>query len=137
MPKETKHGPRQDEALKKDTESIERSGREARAEEWHEVEPPGEDQPEVSMIPEGHGPGGTPPGMEAEDVEGRSELARWLQRSAFPADQELLLASAAETAAPDSIIALLDRLPAGRTFQNVQDVWRALGGGTEDVMRRT
>jgi len=81
--------------------------------------------------------GGTPPGMEPEDVEGRSELARWVQPSVFPADRQALLDSAAETGAPDHVTALLGKLPDGRPFENVQDVWRTLGGGTEDVDHRS
>lgn len=127
----TTRGPRQDEALKKETEPLERGAHESRAEEWHEPEPPGEDQPRESVAPEGTLPRGTPPGMDQQDVMDRSELARWLQPSVFPADRDRLLDSAAQTNAPDQIRELLQRLPAGRSYENVQDLWRSLGRGTE------
>jgi hypothetical protein len=133
----SKHGPRLDEAMKSETESITRSGRESRAEEWNEAEPAAEDQPAVSLIPGGRPAGGTPPGMDADDVAGRSELARWLQPSVYPADRERLLQSAVETQAPDAVTSLLAKLPSDVSYQNVQEVWRALGGGTEDVSHRT
>jgi hypothetical protein len=133
----SKHGRRLDEAMKSETESITRSGRESRAEEWNEAEPSGEDQPTVGLIPGGRPAGGTPPGMDADDVAGRSELARWLQPSAFPADRERLIRSASETQAPDAVTDLLAGLPGDVSYQNVQEVWRALGGGTEDAGHRT
>lgn len=133
----SKHGPRLDEAMKSETEAITRSGRESRAEEWNEAEPSAEDQPAVSLIPGGQPAGGAPPGMDADDVAGRSELARWLQPSVFPADRERLLQSASETQAPDAVTRLLAGLPSDTSYQNVQEVWQALGGGTEDAGHRT
>jgi hypothetical protein len=131
-----KHGPRQDDALKKQTRDLESSGRESHVEEGREAEPPGEDQPSVDLSPEGDLVGGTAAGMEPQDVIGRAELARWLQPSVFPATAERLVASATETHAPDHIVRMLKSLPPHERYQNVQDLWRALGGGTEDVEHR-
>jgi hypothetical protein len=127
----SKHGPRQDEALKGETESIVRSGRESRAEEWHEAEPSGEDEPAVSTAPEGSLIGGTPPGMTAEDVRLRSELAGYLESAPFPAVREQIVETALGQHAPDSVVDLVRRLPSGRTFGSVGEVWSALGGGSE------
>jgi hypothetical protein len=79
---------------------------------------------------------GTAAGMDQQDVTGRAELARWLQPHIFPATPVNLMQSATETGAPGHIIGMLARLPQEETFQNMQDVWRALGGGTEDTEHR-
>ena len=131
-----KHGPRQDEALKEQTRDLERSGRESHAQEWKEAEPAGEDQPQADLSPESGLVGGTAVGMDQRDVVERAELARWLQPSVFPATAERLVQSAGETHAPDRVIGMLKSLPAQESFDNVQDVWRALGGGTEDIDHR-
>ena len=128
-----KHGPRLDDKLAGETESIERAGHTGRAEEWREPEPEGEDQPQVDRNPAGLLTGGTPAGMDASDVQGRSELARFLRPSAFPANANQLLVVAREEGAPDSTLAELEGLrgQSGQTFENVQEVWRALGHGVE------
>jgi hypothetical protein len=134
----TQHGALRDDILKKETEPLERSGTASRVDEWREPEPVREEDERPTDVPDTdiHRAGGTPAGMDAGDVRGRSELARWLQPSAFPADRERLLASAQDTRAPDWVSELLGKLPDG-AFQNVQDVWRAVGGGTEDVEHRS
>jgi hypothetical protein len=134
----TQHGVLRDDTMKKETEPLERSGNQARADEWREPEPLREEDEQPTDVPDSdtHQAGGTPPGMDAGDVRGRSELARWLQPSAFPADRERLLYSAEDTNAPDWVTELLGKLPDG-TYQNVQDIWRAAGGGTEDVEHRS
>lgn len=134
----TKHSPLQDDVLKAESEQLEQGG-DSRAEEWRRPEE-GRDDAEQPIAPpanDPHATGGTPPGMDAADVRGRSELARWLQPSAFPADRERLLHSAKETAAPDWVVEAVQGLPEGASYDNVQDVWRALGGGTEDVEHRS
>ena len=78
------HGPREDDALKREVRSELQAHRATRAEEWLEPQPPGEDEPEATWAPEGR-PGGTPPGESWETIELRSDLARHLDRTAFPA----------------------------------------------------
>jgi hypothetical protein len=131
-----KHGPRQDDALKNRTRGLENSGRESHTEEWKEAEPPGEDQPRASVSPDSELVGGTAVGMDQRDVAERAELARFLQPSVFPATAGRLVESAAETQAPDHVMRMLKSLPQQDDYQNLQDVWRALGGGTEDVEHR-
>ena len=121
----------QDDALKKATEGLVRSGHSTHAQEWRDPEPSGEDQPDVDLEPDGTLAGGTPEGMSAADVADRSDLARYLGRI-YPADRDALREAAAGNNAPDRILALLDRLPAGQSFENLQDVWAALGGGVEE-----
>jgi hypothetical protein len=71
--------------------------------------------------------------MDVDDVAGRSELARFLRPSAFPGDADRLLAVAREEGATNSTIAELERLRdhPHAMFENVQQVWRALGHGVE------
>ena len=63
----------------------------------------------------------------------RSELARHLRGSIFPADREAVVACAVEEHAPDDMVHALRTLP-DETFVNVEAVWEALGGERE---RRT
>lgn len=121
----------QDDALKKATEGLVRSGHSTHAQEWRDPEPSGEDQPDVDLEPGGTMSGGIPDGMSAADVEDRSDLARYLGR-VYPADRDALLAVASGNNAPDRIVSLLEQLPGGQTFDNLQDVWAALGGGVEE-----
>ena len=74
---------------------------------------------------------GTPPGTSERDVERRSALAEALGKEVWPADRDTLVAKAGESNAPDGVLADLRRLPDGERFENVQDVARALGLGTE------
>lgn len=126
-----KVSPRQDEQIKEETEGLLRSGRQTHVEEWRQLEPSGEDEPDVDRAPDGTLVGATPEGMQPDDVEQRSELARYLPGATWPAVREQLIAAAMDNGAPDEVVATVKRLPSGRTFANVSDVWRALGGGVE------
>lgn len=79
---------------------------------------------------EQHQPG-LAPGLTEEALEERSEIARFLGTSAFPGDRESLVAVAVGNEATDHVLAELQRLPGGQTFENVQDVVTALGLPTE------
>jgi len=61
-----------------------------------------------------------------DEVEQRSEIARFLGPAAFPGDASHLRAVAAENNATDEVRALLARLPDGRSFQTVEDAWEAI-----------
>jgi hypothetical protein len=74
---------------------------------------------------------GTPAGTDPGDIDRRAALAEVLGKEVWPADRDALLAKAQESTAPDEILAQLQRLPAGEQFDNIQDVARALGLGTE------
>ena len=127
------HSARMDDALKGETEGLVRAGRDTHAEEWKTPEPAGEDQPDVDRVPDGTLTGGVPAGMTEKDVEGRSELATYLDRSVFPALGTLLVDNAMQNDAPDAIVQQLRRLPSGREFLNVGEVWTELGGGHEEA----
>ena len=127
-----KHGPVADDEMKAETTGLVQAGRSTRAEEWRDQEPPGEDEPEVDRAPDTTLTGGTPDGMTEEDVDRRSELASYLDRSTFPANRQRLVDDARANSAPDSVTEQLGQLPDGREFANVQDVWSTLGGGVEE-----
>jgi hypothetical protein len=74
---------------------------------------------------------GTPAGTDPGDLDHRAALAEALGKEVWPADREQLVAKAQESTAPDRVLSDLRRLPAGERFDNVQDVARALGLGTE------
>lgn len=124
-------GPRQDEALAHETQGLVQGGRSTRAQEWRDPEPAGEDQPtgDVGILPEDRR--GTPAGMTSEDVELRSQIARFLDRGALPGDRDAVVASAIAHEAPEALVDRLQQLPAGEQLENVQAVARALGLGTE------
>lgn len=74
--------------------------------------------------------------MTPADVEGRAELARFVRPSAFPATAADLARVARDEGATDRVLGELERLRSGsggaeRQFENVQDVWQALGHGVE------
>ena len=125
-----KHGPRLDDDLHDDTRSLEQGAPvEARVEEEREQEGPADDQP----TPEARLAGGraTAASLDLDDAEARADLARFLNPSTFPADREALLADATGNQASAQVLERIQALPAGRTFQNVQEVWVALGGMVE------
>lgn len=127
-----KLGSLQDEEIKKEMQGELRANRSSRAEEWRELDPPGEDQPEVDRAPDTTLTGGVPPGMSPDDVETRNELARHLGRSVHPADRAAVLDTLRQNNAPDRLIDRAARLPEDAEFRNVQDIARALGLGVED-----
>ncbi|MDQ1712590.1 MAG: hypothetical protein QOE45_2040 [Frankiaceae bacterium] len=132
MERGTKHGARLDDAMAGETEAITRGAPvEPRVEEWREAEPAGEDQPVPDALIAGdpYPPNGLPHDL----VELRSELAKRLRPSVFPATRKALLHVAAEEQAPGWVLTLLRELPGeGTTFENVQQVWEALGGPVEE-----
>jgi hypothetical protein len=127
----TKHSPRVDEELEHEIQGMVRSGRSTRAEEWRDPEPTAEGEPDIDAAPNGTLVGGTPVGMDADAVESRAELARWLDRADFPSTGPQLVEAARDHRAPDAVVAELDRLPDGDTFERIGDVVRALGYPTE------
>ena len=112
-----KHTPLVDDQLKKDTEPLERGRSMAtRVEESREAEPGASrrTQPDVP------------------DEELRSRIARWLHRVDYPADRGRLIDEARRNNAPPGVLDALERLPDGRIFETVQQIWVALGGEPEE-----
>ncbi len=127
----TKHSPRLDDELQHEMQGMLRGERATRAEEWREVEPVAEGEPDIDADPAGTLVGGTPVGMDADAVVARAELARWLDRADYPNDGPGLVEAARDHRAPDAVVAELERLPAGETYERIGDVVRALGYPTE------
>ena len=127
----TKHSPRVDEELEHEIQGMVRSGHSTRAEEWRDPEPVAEGEPDIDAVPTGTYVGGTPVGMDADAVEARAELARWLDRADFPSSGPDLVEAALDHRAPDAVVAELRRRPEGETFERIGDVVRALGYPTE------
>ena len=74
---------------------------------------------------------GMPPGTDESDIERRAALSEVLGKEVWPADRDTLLAKAQEGNATDNVLGQLRRLPGDRKFENIQDVARTLGLGTE------
>jgi hypothetical protein len=116
----TQHGPRIDEEMKSETASLVHGAPvESRVQPWRQMEPAGEEDPEPDALP------------ARDEIEARSTLAVSLRPSAFPGDRARLIGMAQAENATEEVMSWLDRLPAGVTFANVQDVWDALGGTHE------
>ena len=97
----TKHGPQLDDELKHESEGMVRGvPQRPHIEEWREVEPTGN-------IPV---PGRQLPGDDqaAADIRLRSELARVLSRSDFPASRDTLLGRLSDTDVPAELMASLN-----------------------------
>jgi hypothetical protein len=119
----TQHGRRIDEAMEAEVEGLIRGAPvDARAREDLEQEPTEHD---TVPLPD--------PADETEhrEVLERSDLARFLRPSSFPADVDTLLAVAREEYAPDEVIEQLEALPRERVYAVFGEVWAALGHESE------
>lgn len=126
-----KHGPRIDENLERDTESITRGAPvEARADGGREQEGPAEGEPTPDSLVSGDVHPGGPDDLTHDEVEGRAELARFLKPSVWPAGRDDLVACARALNAPPELVEALASLPEG-TFTHTEAVWEALGGRVE------
>lgn len=74
--------------------------------------------------------GSAPAGMTIADVEGRFQLARYVDTGRFPASAEEIRTMAVAANAPDLLLTELTRLPEGE-YDTVTEAWRALGHGVE------
>jgi hypothetical protein len=129
-----KHSPRVDEQLEHEVESLVRgnAAEESRSREDLTQEAPAEGEmrfePADRPLDQDRGIG-IPDGA----VDDRSELARHITAADWPAGREQLVNVALSDHAPQQIIDCLRRLPNESRFDNVQEVWAALGGATEDA----
>ena len=115
MERNVERSPRIDDQRKKELEGMERSsGIEGRAQPGKLME----DAPERPLD-------------RVDALDARSTIAKSLDPSIFPADREALVGNAESNYAYEGVIRALRELPADREFQNVQEVWEALGGPVE------
>ncbi|WP_131741804.1 DUF2795 domain-containing protein [Actinomadura roseirufa] len=128
--KSDKHGARADDQIGRGTEGLVRGGHPTHADESRETEPYSADEPWDPAAPGGDPREGSPPGMTARDVEGRSDLARLLTGVRYPARPADLVGHASDAGAPDTALSALESLP-DREYGNVADVAEELGYGRE------
>jgi len=121
------HGPAEDDAIKRQ----DRGELQEHGEEWPEPESSGEDEPEAVWAPEGRF-AGTPGGEDWEAIELRSDLARHLDRTAFPATRAHLLDTLAAHQADQRLLDLVSSLPARATLASLGELLRALGMPVEE-----
>lgn len=119
-----KHGRRLDEALKEDHSTrAQEFRRDQGPEDAQPVQADREFRPDVPQENEGV--------LDDRDADARADLARHLDPAVFPAHPDALAESAAGHFAPEWVIRALRGLPDG-LYDNVQDVWRAMGGAVEE-----
>jgi hypothetical protein len=121
------HGPAEDDAIKRQ----DRSELEAQGEQWPDPESTDSGDPEAVWAPEGRF-AGTPGGEDWEAIELRSDLARHLDRTAFPATRERLLEALAAHQAEQRLLDLVSSLPGDTTFATLGELIRALGLPVEE-----
>ena len=120
-----KHSPRVDDQMAAEVRGTVQGIAGARAEEWKMAEPSGEDQPQVSLVPEGEYVRGEPGGVGSPHGEAFSRFGSYIGLSALPGDRDALLKSAGDLEAPDDVVARLESLPEGTVYQNVAEAWWA------------
>ncbi len=69
---------------------------------------------------------------QPDEIELRSEVARFLGPAAFPGDKRTLLATADENNATEEVRAVLHRLADGEIFETVEQVWERAGFAEPD-----
>jgi hypothetical protein len=121
-----KHGPREDDELKREVRSELLANRATRSEEWLEPEPPAEDEPEATWVLAGR-PSATPPGEDWDMIQLRSDLARHLDRHAFPGNRAHLRKILEEHQSEQQLLDVVASLPGRVRFENLADVLEALG----------
>jgi hypothetical protein len=118
------HGPVRDEAIKRQDEAEARDY----VEEWPkpEEEPDDETEREATWAP-GARLADSPTPEDWEAVELRSDLARHLDRTVWPATRKRLLEILTERQAGDRLLEMVTSLPGGRRYASLRELNRALG----------
>ncbi|MEV7236819.1 DUF2795 domain-containing protein [Streptomyces sp. NPDC051020] len=121
--------PHKDDARKHELQGYLRSGHPTHAEETYDPEPAADD--DVRVDPGGPVP---PPGKERDRIRAekaaetlRSDLARHLNRTAFPGDRSSLVQTLSKEHAPDTLVDAVRELPGGEHYKNAGQIVRALG----------
>ncbi|MFD3836505.1 DUF2795 domain-containing protein [Streptomyces sp. NPDC058642] len=109
-----------DDEMKHELQGLLRSGHPTRSEEWHDPEPTADDDPQIAGGPV------TPGGSGASLEEVRTELARHLNRSAFPESARHLAGTLRRAYAPDALVDAVERLPHKEHYATVQELAQAL-----------
>jgi hypothetical protein len=127
-----KHGPQEDDALKRGFRSEVEARRWTRGEDWREPDMPDEDEPEADRALAGSA-GARLAGVEDwEAVELRSDLARHLDRTAFPGTRAHLLKILAAHQAAQRLQDLVATLPGRTKYSSLGDLLLALNLPVEE-----
>ena len=128
----TQHGHRLDDEMAKEVASLTHGAPiESRSEEHRLLEGAGEGELGAESLVEGEPPGTAPAsGLSYRAARDRSELARHLRPSIFPATRRAIIECAREEHAEEDLLVRLQGLPEGE-YGNVNEVWEALGGHAE------
>jgi hypothetical protein len=116
------HGPAEDDAIKRQ----DRSELREYAGEWPGPESPDDDDPDATWAETGRF-AGTPGTEDWDAVELRSDLARHLSRTAFPASRASLLETLAAGQAEQRLLDRVSALPARARFASLAELLPALG----------
>jgi hypothetical protein len=123
------HGPREDDAIKQQ----DRDELRAHGDEWPEPEEAGEDADGTEEVWAAEGRfAGDLPGEDFAAIELRSDLARHLDRTTFPATRAHLLETLDAHQADDRLRDLVSSLPDGTTAGSLAELLRALGIPVEE-----
>ena len=115
------HGFREDDAIKRqDRDELQEHG-----DEWPEPESGEDEQQDETWAPEGR-LAGAPQGEDWRGIELRSELARHLSRSSFPATAAQLTQTLTARQAEQRLLDLMAPVPADATFASLAELLRAL-----------
>jgi len=121
------HARHEDDALKREFRSELQRRWAARGEDWREPDMPDEDEPEADRALAGSADA-LLAGVEDRDaIELRSELARHLDRTAFPGTRAHLLTILQAHSAEQRLRDLVASLPDGSRFARFGDLVAALG----------
>jgi hypothetical protein len=121
------HGPVEDEHIKRQ----DRTELQEHGEEWPDRAESDDGPDEGSWAPEGRF-ASTPDGPDFQAIELRSELARHLDRTTFPATREQLLRALLDRQAEQPVLDLVSSLPPRTTVDSVGELIRAAGLPVEE-----
>jgi hypothetical protein len=116
------HGPAEDDAIKR----RDRSELRAYSGEWPGPESPDADNPGATWAETGRF-AQTPGGEDWEAIRLRSDLARHLDRTSFPASRAHLLETLTARQAEQRLLGMVSSLPAGTRFASLGELVRAIG----------
>jgi uncharacterized protein DUF2795 len=121
------HGPAEDDAIKRQ----DRSELQAHGDEWPDPELSDEGDSDATWAPEGRF-AGSPQGEDLTTIELRSDLARHLDRTAYPATRAQLLRTLEARQAGDRLLDLVSAVPDDVAFANLAELLRATGLPVEE-----
>jgi hypothetical protein len=121
------HGRAEDDAIKRQDRSEVR----AYAEQWPESESPDDANPGATWAETGRF-AQTPGGENWQAIKLRSDLARHLDRTSFPASRAHLLETLTARQAEQWLLDMVSSLPAGASFASLGELVRAMGLPVEE-----